>query len=235
MDTMVDEVANGIYRLSTYVPEADFSFNQYLVTGNEPLLFHLGLRVLFPQVREALARVVNPESLRWATFGHVEGDECGAMNMWLQAAPRAEVAHGAMGCMVQVNDLADRPPRPMNDGDVIDIGAHRLRYVATPHVPHGWDAGLYFDEVTETLLCGDLFTAGGRHPALTEGDIVGPAIAAEDFFGATCLTPATAPTIRALADLRPSRLALMHGPVFTGDCVGALQALADDYDRRLRG
>lgn len=233
METTVDEIAEGIYRLSTYVADADFSFNQYLVAGDDPLLFHCGLRALFPLVHEAVGRVLPPESLRWITFGHVEGDESGAMNQWLEAAPGAEVAHGAMGCMVQVNDLADRPPRPLSQGDVLDTGGHRLRYLATPHVPHGWDAGLYFDEVTGTLLCGDLFTAGGKHPASTDGDIVTPAIAAEDVFRATCLTPATGPTIRTLAELRPAQLGLMHGPAFTGDGAAALEALAADYDRRL--
>ncbi|HEV7208618.1 MAG TPA: MBL fold metallo-hydrolase [Mycobacteriales bacterium] len=233
METTVSEVADGIYQLYTYVPEANFSFNQYLVSGEEPLLFHTGLRAMFPLVRDAVAQVLPPESLRWITFGHVEGDECGSMNLWLQAAPRAEVAHGAMGCLVQINDLADRPPRPLTAGEVIDTGAHRLRYLATPHVPHGWDAGLYYDEVTGTLLCGDLFTAAGKHAACTDADIIGPAIAAEDFFGATCLTPATGPTIRTLAALQPARLALMHGPVFTGDGGAALVTLADEYDHRL--
>lgn len=233
MDTTVDEVADGMFRLSTYIPDADFSFNQYLVTGDDPLLFHTGPRALFPLVRQGIARVLPPESLRWITFGHVEGDECGSLNQWLAISSRAEVAHGALGCMVQVNDLADRAPRPLDAGAVLDTGAHRLRYLPTPHVPHGWDAGLYYDEVTDTLLCGDLFTATGKHVPTTDVDIVGPAIAAEDLFGATCLTPSTAPTIRALADLHPERLALMHGPVFTGDCDGALHALADEYDRRL--
>ena len=134
---------------------------------------------------------------------------------------------------MQVNDLADRPPRPLESGEVIDTGAHRLRYLPTPHVPHGWDAGLLYDETTGTLFCGDLFTAMGKHPAATEEDIVGPAVAAEDVFHATCLTPATGETIRGLADLAPRRLALMHGPAFAGDCVSALHALADDADRRL--
>jgi flavorubredoxin len=233
MDTAVNEVADGIYQLATYVPEANFSFNQYLVAGDEPLLFHTGPRALFPLVSAAVAQVLPIGSLRWVTFGHVESDECGSMNEWLSAAPDAQVAHGAMGCMVQVNDLADRAPRPLADQEVIDAGQHRMRYLATPHVPHGWDAGLYYDESTATLLCGDLFTAVGKHSPTTDGDIVAPAIATEDFFASTCLTPATAPAIRALGALQPARLALMHGPVFTGDCVAALNALAADYETRL--
>ena len=154
------------------------------------------------------------------------------MNDWLAVAPNATVAHTAVGCMVQVNDLADRPPRPLEPGEVIDLGGKRVRHLATPHVPHGWDAAVYFEETTGTLLCGDLFTAVGPSPALTTDDIVGPAIAAEDVFLATCLTPATAPTIRSLADLAPRTLALMHGPSFNGDTVAALGELADAYEAR---
>ncbi|WP_029429459.1 MBL fold metallo-hydrolase [Blastococcus sp. URHD0036] len=233
MDTTVTEVAPDVYRLSTYVPDADFQFNQYLVAGAEPLLFHTGPRAMFPLVAEAVARVLPVEELRWITFGHVEADECGSMNAWLAAAPRAEVAHGAMGCVVQVGDLADRPPRPLADGEVIDVGDRRLRHIDTPHVPHGWDAGVLFEETTGTLLCGDLFTAFGAGPAVTEADVVGPALQAEDLFRATCLTPGTAPAIRALADLRPATLGLMHGPAFAGDCEQALRDLADAYDERL--
>jgi flavorubredoxin len=189
-------------------------------------------RPLFPPVSEAAARVVPLERLRWITFGHVESDECGSMNDWLAAAPRAEVAHTVVGCMVSVNDLADRPPRPVADGEVLDLGGRRVRHLDTPHVPHGWDAHLLFEETTGTLLCGDLFTATGNSPALTEDDIVEPALVAEEMFLATCLTPSTAPTIRSLADLRPGTLALMHGPSFNGDVRSALDALADGYHDR---
>jgi flavorubredoxin len=233
VETTVTEIAPDMYRLSTYVAEADFQFNQYLVVGEEPLLFHTGPRGLFPLVSEAVARVVPVDDLRWITFGHVEADECGAMNAWLAAAPRAEVAHGAMGCIVSVDDLADRPPRRLADGEMIDVGGRRLRHIDTPHVPHGWDARVLFEETTGTLLCGDLFTAFGDSPGLTEQDVVGPALQAEDLFGATCLTPVTGATIRALADLHPATLALMHGPAFAGDCGQALRDLADAYDERL--
>jgi flavorubredoxin len=231
METRVDEVADRIHRISTYVPDADFTFNQYLIAADEPLLFHTGFRSLFPLVSEAVGRVVPVERLRWITFGHVEGDEAGSMNQWLAAAPHATVAHGAMACAVQVNDLADRPPRPLADGEVIDLGSHRVRNVDTPHVPHGWDAHVLYEETTGTLFCGDLFTAMGAHEVSTDGDIVEPAIAAETVFKATSLTPATAPTIRGLADLDVKTLALMHGPAFTGDSAKALRALADAYER----
>jgi flavorubredoxin len=154
------------------------------------------------------------------------------MNQWLAAAPDAEVAVGEIGCMISMNDLAARPPKALADGAVLDLGGKRVRYLATPHVPHGWDAGLLFEESTRTLLCGDLFTAIGRHAAISSSDPVGPALAAEDVFHATALTPTTARSIRRLAALEPDTLALMHGPAFRGDCAGALGALAEGYERR---
>jgi flavorubredoxin len=234
METQVEEIAAGIYRLSTFVPDANFMFNQFLVDADEPLLFHGGLSSLFPLVSAAATRVVPPERLRWITFGHVEADECGAMNQWLGLAPRAEVAHPAMGCIVSVDDMADRPPRRLADGEVLDLGGKRIRSIDTPHVPHGWDAHLMFEETTGTLLCGDLFTAMGPSPVVTEDDLLEPALQAEDVFRATCLTPDTAPTIRRLADLRPSALGLMHGPSFAGDAAAQLRELADAYEERHR-
>jgi flavorubredoxin len=239
VETKIDEIAAGIYRLSTFVPEiappAGFTFNQFLVLGDEPLLFHTGYRRMFPLVRAALARLVPPERLRWITFGHYEADECGAMNEWLAAAPQAEVAHGETGCLVSLNDMADRTPRILADGEVIDLGGgKRVRYLDTPHIPHGWDAGVLYEEATGTLLCGDLFTHVGDGPALTEADVVGPAIAAEDLFQFSSLHPGMGATIRRLATLGPRRLALMHGSSFAGDGAAALSALADDYDRRVR-
>jgi flavorubredoxin len=237
METRINEIADGIYRLSTFVPEieppAGFTFNQFLILGDEPLLFHTGLRKMFPLVREAVGRLVPPEQLRWITFGHVEADECGAMNEWLAIAARAEVAHGQTGCSVSLNDMADRPPRELRDGETIDLGrGKRVRYLYMPHTPHGWDAGVLYEESTGTLMCGDLFTQLGDGAALTEGDIVGPAIAAEDLFQYSSLNQNMATTIRALAKLSPHTLALMHGPSFSGDGGAALRALADDYDRR---
>ena len=233
METQVTEIAPSVYRLSTFLPDANFMFNQFLVVDEQPLLFHTGLRWLFPLVSEAVGRVMPVDRLRWITFGHVEADECGSMNQWLAVAPDAQVAHGAMGCVVSVNDLADRPPRPLQDGDVMELGDKRMRRIATPHVPHGWDAGLFFEETTSTLLCGDLFTALGASPALTEQEITGPALEAEQVFRATCLTPSTGPTIRSLAALRPQTLGLMHGPSYAGDCVQALHELATAYDDAL--
>ena len=236
MDTDVTEIADGIYRLSSFVPEigpTGFTFNQFLVDADEPLLFHTGLRMMFPLVEEAIGQVMPVDRLRWITFGHLEADESGAMNLFLAAAPDAKIAHGALGCMVSVGDLADRPPRPLAADEVMDLGGKRVRNIDTPHVPHGWDAHVLYEETTGTLFCGDLFTQLGNGPALATHDLLDAAAQAEEVFGATCLTPNTGPTIRRLAELAPQRLAIMHGSSFEGDCAAALHALADDYDRRV--
>lgn len=233
METRVTEVAPGVHQLTTHIPDIDFSFNQLLVAGDEPLLFHAGPRQLFPLVSAAVARVLPVEDLRWIAFGHVESDECGAMNDWLAVSPQATVVQGMTGCMVSINDLADRPPRPLVDGEVLDVGGHLLRWIDTPHVPHGWEAGVLYDETTKTLLCGDLFTQTGSFAPTTAGDIVGPAIAAEDLFHYSSLAPTSGATIRRLAELDIDTLALMHGPAFTGDCSAALGDLASDIDTRV--
>jgi len=237
MTTTVDEIATGIYRFSTWVPDiappAGFTFNQFLIDGEDPLLFHTGPRAMFPLVSAAVARVLPVERLRWIAFGHVEADECGSMNQWLASAPRAEVAHGITGCLVSLNDLADRPPRPMADGEVLDLGGMRVRHIDTPHVPHGWEARVLYEETTGTLLCGDLFTHLGNGPALTKADIVGPAIEAENIFRYTSLAPDTAAVMRRLANLGPTTLALMHGSSFNGDAAKALDDLAGAYETRV--
>jgi flavorubredoxin len=236
METRVDEIADRIYRLSTYVPDigpTGFTFNQFVIDAEQPLLFHCGLRALFPLVSNAVASVVSLDRLRWITFGHLEADECGSMNEWLAAAPNSTVAHPFMGCMVSVNDLADREPRPLGPDEVVDLGGKRIRSIDTPHVPHGWDAHVLYEESTGTLLCGDLLSHVGDGPAITSSDIFETAMRKEDMFQATCFTPRTAPTIRGLADLQPQTLAIMHGSSYNGDCKKALLALADDCERRM--
>lgn len=235
METTVTEIADGIYRPSTLTDAVPggFTFNQFLVKGDETLLFHTGPKALFGPVSDAVNRVVPVETLRWVTFGHWEADESGALNLWLAAAPHAALALGAIGTMLSGNDQAIRPPRPLADNEVLDLGTNRVRWIDTPHVPHGWDAGLLFEVTTGTLLCGDLFTQTGDKPITTD-DIVGPAVALEDMMRATSLTPRTALTIRRLADLQPSTLGLMHGPSFSGDGGSALLALANDYQARLK-
>ena len=238
MTVRVQEIAPGIHRLSTYVaeiaPPVGFTFNQYLVEADEPLLFHCGMRGMFGEVSRAVAGIVPLARLKWIGFGHVEADECGAMNDWLQAAPDATVVHGGTACMVSLNDLALRAPRALANGEVLDLGGKRVRYIDTPHVPHAWESGVMFEETTATLLCGDLFTHLGDGPAMTTKDILAPAIAAEEAFQSSAVTPLAAPTIRALAALRPARLAVMHGSCFEGDCVAALNGLADYFEARLR-
>ncbi len=230
----VTEIADGIYRIATLVPEVGpdgFTFNQFLVMGDEPLLFHTGQRQMFPLVAEAVATVTPVDSLRWISFGHVEADESGAMNMWLASAPNSEVTFGALGCMISLGDMCDRPPRALEEGEVLDIGGKRLRQISTPHVPHGWEAQVLFEETTGTLLCGDLFTNTGATPALISDDIVGPALAAEELFHGTALAPSTGRVLRSLGDLNPTTLAIMHGASYSGDGKTALYDLADAYDK----
>jgi flavorubredoxin len=235
MNTEIDEIAEDVFRLSTYVPEiaapVGFSFNQFVIRAEEPLLFHCGPRTMFAAIAEALAKIMPIESLRWIGFGHVESDECGSMNAWLAAAPKAQIIHGRTACMVSLNDLADRPPRALDNGEMIDLGGRCVRYIDTPHVPHAWESGLLYEEVTSTLFSGDLFAQLGRGPALTTEDIVPAAIAAEEAFGATSLTPATGSTIRMLAQFGPRRIAVMHGSCFAGDCAKALSELAAYYEK----
>jgi flavorubredoxin len=237
VETRINEIADGIFRLSTFIPQVPptgLAFNQFLIRGDEPLLFHTGMRGLFPLVREAVAKVMPVETLRWISFGHYEADECGSMNDWLAAAPNAQIAHGMTAVGVSLNDMADRAPRMLKHGEVVDLGGKRVRYLDTPHVPHGWEAGLMYEETTGTLLSGDLFTAYGEHPAWTDKDIVGPAIASEDIANYSALNPAMGATLRKLAELKPRTIALMHGPAYQGDGAAALMALGDDYDRRMR-
>jgi len=232
MTAQVTEIADGIFRLSVLVPEMGpphgFTFNSFLIVGEEPLLFHAGQRGMFPAFSGAVASIMPIEQLRWISFGHVEADECGAMNLWLEAAPNAQVAHGETACMVSLNDLANRAPRALKDGELITSGERRVRYIDTPHVPHAWESGVIFEENSRILFCGDLFTQFGSE-ATTKADIVAAATAAEDAFHSSSIGPATAPTLRRLAELDPATLALMHGPTYFGDGAAALRELADYY------
>jgi flavorubredoxin len=232
--TQVDEIADGIFRLSTWIPEITehgFTFNQFLLTGDEPFLFHCGMRQLYPVVSGAIARLISLDRLRWISFAHLEADECGAMNQLLAAAPHAEVIHGPLACMLSLNDICDRTPAVAGTepDSRHDIGGHRLQFIATPHVPHNWESGLWFDETTSTLLAGDLLTHTGRCPALTESDCVAAALEAEQLFHATAMTTTLGPTLEQLAQLKPTTLALMHGASFTGDGAGQLRGLSEGY------
>ena len=234
METRVAEVADGIHQLCTHIPEINLGINQYLVTGDEPLLFHTGMQSLFPLVSKAAAEVIPLDSLRWISFGHYEADESGSMNAWLEVAPQATVTQGQIGCMLSIGDQAIRPPRPMNDGEVLDLGGHRLRWLDTPHVPHSWDAGTMFDETTGTLFCGDLFTAFREYDATTDAEdvLLDPALAGEekDGWSSWSLRPGSGDQVRRMADLGVRTLAPMHAPAFTGDCATPLRRLADALD-----
>jgi flavorubredoxin len=237
MDTRIDEIADGIFRLSTFVPEvnapAGLTFNEFLIRGERPMLFHLGHKRMFPQIAAAVAKIVPIESLGVIAYSHVEADESGALNEWLAAAPNAVVAHTAVGCAIWLGDAASRPPRKVADNEVIDLGGKRVRFLATPHLPHGWDAQLVFEETTGTLFTSDIFGHGGNGPAMVESDVLAAGIESDRQSRATSLTPTTAPTLRRLAGLKPKRLALMHGSSYGGDAVAALNSLADHFAAEL--
>ena len=232
MKSTVTEIAPDIYRISAFHPEFGIQFNQFLVKDDEPFLMHTGLRTMFPITREAVASVLDPSSLRWIGFSHFESDECGALNDWLGVAPRAQAVCSFVGAMVSVNDFSDRPARPLADGEILETGRRRLRFLATPHVPHGWDAGLFFEEIDRTLLCSDLFFHAADPEPLIESDVVGRARDAilQGLAGPLAhdmpYTPYTDRTLRRLAALEPRTLALMHGSSFRGDGRTAILDLA---------
>ena len=234
METRVDPIADGIYRLSTFVPEigpTGFAFNQFLVDADEPLLFHTGMRSLYPLVREAIERIMPIERLRWISFAHVEADECGAMNELLEAAPDSQVVHSFMGCQLTLNDQALREPRALAPGETIDLGqGKRVVEIPTPHVPHNWESHVLFEESTRTLFCGDLLTQLGDGPALVTHDIIEAATEAEAVFGQTSVGPKVPATLRRLAELHPQRLAIMHGSSFEGDGAAMLNTMADVFE-----
>ncbi len=228
--TRVDEVAEGIYRISTPVTvvPGGFTFNQYLVADEEPLLFHSGPRGLFPVVSEAVAAVVPLQKLRYVGLSHFEADECGALNEFLAVAPDAVPVCSGIAAMVSVDDVATRKARALADGEVLELGRHRVRWIDTPHVPHGWECGYLFEEATRTLLCGDLFTQGGaEHAPVTESDILGPSEAMRAGLDYFAHGKGTRPSLERLAALEPTTLACMHGSAWRGDGRSLLLALAD--------
>jgi flavorubredoxin len=237
--SVVTEIAPDVYRISTFAPEYRIQFNQFLVKDNEPFLIHTAFRKLFPLTREAVATVIDPALLRWIGFSHFEPDECGALNEYLRVAPRAEPVASFVGAHVMLADFSDKPPRVLADGEVIDTGRHRLRFISTPHVPHCWDAGLFFEERDRTLFCSDLFFHPGDPPALTESSVVAPArdAMAGSLSGPMAndvpYTPYTDSTLQALADLQPRTLALMHGSTFRGDGERAVRDLAQVWKELL--
>jgi len=232
--TSVHEIADGVFRISTPVPPSvipgGFTFNQFLLVDDEPLLFHTGQRGLFPSVREAVARVLGDVArLRWVSFSHVEADESGALNHWLAAAPNAQPLCGMVAAMVSVNDLADRAPRALADGETLAIGTKRVRWLDAPHVPHNWECGFLFEESGRTLLCGDLLTHLGDAVApVTEREVLGAAMAAHQAgMSGMGIERGARGVIEKLAATEPRTLALMHGSSYRGDGGALLRGLAD--------
>ena len=231
--TRIDEIAQGLFRISTPVTAipGGFTFNQFLVQDDEPLLFHTGPRALFPLVSESIRSIMPLEKVRHISFSHYEADECGALNNFLEVAPDASPLCGQIGAMVSIGDIADRPPRALDDGEAVSLGTHSVRWHATPHLPHGWDCGFLMEETTGTLLCGDLFTQGGaEHEPLTENDILEPSEAFRgnmDYFSNTRNARAM---IERLAASNPTTLACMHGASWQGDGAAMLRALGDRLD-----
>jgi flavorubredoxin len=228
--TRVDEIADGIYRICTQsdVVPGGFTFNQFLILDDEPLLFHTGLRATFPAVKEAVGKLLPLEKLRYVGFSHVEADECGALNHFLQVAPRAVPVCSRTAAMVSVNDLADRAPRALADGETLRLGKRIVQWHDTPHLPHSWESGLLTETTTRTFFCGDLFTHPGADPApVTEGDILGPSEAMRGAMNYYSQAPDAAAQLRRLASFKPRTLALMHGSSWRGDGEKLLGALAD--------
>jgi flavorubredoxin len=232
MDSIVTEIAPDTFRISTFHPDFGIQFNQFLVRDAEPFLMHTGMKRMFPATLAAVRRIIDPATLRWIGFSHFEPDECGALNEWLAVAPHAQALASFVGVTVMLSDYADRPARALADDEVLPIGRHRLRYLSTPHVPHGWDSGFYFDETERTLLCSDLFFQPGDPGPLIEGDVVGPArdAIAGSLHGPLAhdlpYTADTDRTLRRLAALEPRALATMHGASYRGDGGTAMRALA---------
>ena len=225
------EIAPNIYRISVYAQWADMQFNHFLVKDDEPLLFHTGLRGMHAEIREAVSKLINVSDLRHISFSHFESDECGALNEWLGVAPKANVICGQVSALVCVNDFIGRDARALADGESFSTGKLRFRYCKTPHLPHGWDSGVLFEETQKTLLCSDLFHQSGDVEPITSGDVVGRSSKAMKGYQAGILaeyvpyTPLTAQNLKKLDDLKPKTLAIMHGSSFTGDCARALADL----------
>lgn len=236
----IDEIAPDLYRISIYASQFDLQFNHFLIKDDEPLLFHTGMRRMFPEVRDAVARVIDVTALRWISWSHFEVDECGALNNWLAVSPRAQAVCGLLGAAINIEDFADRPPRPLAKDEVIETGRHTYRFVPTPQLPHGWDAGMLFEERSGVLLCSDLLHQLGDVEPVTSADVLGRWDAAIANYQAhpvlmdyVPLTPKTRQRLDELADLKPQVLAAMHGSAYVGDCEGVLRSAADMLQRRL--
>ena len=232
MESTVTEIAPDTFRISTFQPDYGIQFNQFLVRDDDPFLMHTGLKRMFPMTLAAVRSLIDPTTLRWIGYSHFEPDECGALNEWSAVAPRVQALSGFVGAMVMLLDFADRPGTTLADDEVQSLGRHRLRSLATPHVPHGWDAGFFFDETEKTLFCSDLFSQPGDPEPLIETGIVARARDAIQFGRTSPLandmpyTLQTGQTLARLAALAPRTLAIMHGSSYRGDGGAALHELA---------
>ncbi|MEX6504680.1 hypothetical protein [Pseudomonas zhanjiangensis] len=240
--TTVSEIAPDLFRISTYVPEADLQFNQFLLRDEQPLLLHTGMRGLFPAVRDAVATLIEPSTLRWIGFSHFEADECGSLREWQTLAPQATALCSLVGKLVSVDDVvAARPAQALEDDEVICTGKYRLRFLKTPHVPHCWDAGLFFEETQGTLLCSDLFHQLGDVEPLTSSEIISRArqtlvdYESGPFASYLPYTPQTAAILKRLAQLKPRTLAPMHGSAYSGNGEQAIDELARLFKELLGG
>ncbi len=231
--SQITEIAPDVYRICFYLPQIDLQFSQFLIKDEEPVLFHTLMRGMFPETREAVSRLIPPEKLRWISFSHFEADECGALNEWLAAAPNVQAVCSPLAALVNINDFANRPARQLTPAETLFTGRFRFRYLNTPQLPHGWDAGVMFEETTKTLFCSDLLHQQGQCDPLTTSDILGRVRQTLiDYSGNEFLadylpyTPKTGQLLERLADLHPARLATMHGSVFEGDGAVTLRGLA---------
>lgn len=238
--TQITEVASDLFRISTFIPEINLQFNQFLVRDEQPLLYHTGMKGLFPVVRDAVAKILPPENIRWIGFSHFEADECGSLNEWQSLAPEATAICSLVAKLVSVDDVvAGRPARPLSDNEVLTTGKYSFRFVQTPHVPHCWEAGMLFEETQGTLFCSDLFHQNGDVEPSTESDVVGRfretllEYQQGPFANYLSYTPNTDPILRRLAGLKPRTLAIMHGSTFAGDGEQAIKDLGQVLEELL--
>lgn len=240
-NAQIDEIAPDLFRLSVYVPDLDMQFNHFLVRDEEPLLFHAGLKGMFPALKEAVGKLIDPTTLRHIAWSHFESDECGALNDWLQLAPQAQPVCTLVGKLVSVDDFSIRPAFGMTAADVLKTGKYRYRFHHSPHIPHGWDAGVLFEETTKTLFCSDLFHHFGNVAPLTTADLIEPTRNAMrqlnqgPLSGYMPYTRQTEGVLRTLAELKPETLAVMHGSSYRGSSARLLTDLAgvirDEFDK----
>lgn len=235
MSAKTDEIAPDVFRISSYVPDFDLEFNHFLVRDDAPLLYHAGMRQMFPEIREAVATLIDPADLRWIGYSHFEVDECGALNDWLAIAPHAQAVAGQIGAIVNLADFSSRPARGLDKGEVFETGKYRFRYHPTPHLPHGWDAGVLFEETHKTLFVSDLFHHNGKREPLTSDDVVERSRTAAKQMQSSPLmdyvpyTPKTDRLLSELAGFAPNTMAIMHGSSFTGNGADALRRLGRVY------